>query len=134
MNVLMRAIVTLKYEGLPATMLQNPFYRLQRTEPVEHIVFHHNGKEYTVYAALTADEIKTIMVMEEERSRKLDALNKKSVKRYFEDTDKMVTIILRRCFRMTDNQISGIEEAERRNLAHSFIHFIAVANNFSGSR
>jgi hypothetical protein len=101
---------------------------------VEHIVFHHNGKEYTVYTALTADEIKTIMVMEEERSRKLDALNKKSVKRYFEDTDKMVTIILRRCFRMTDDQILGIEEVERRNLAHSFIHFIAVANNFSGSQ
>jgi hypothetical protein len=100
---------------------------------VEHVIFHHAGREYTVYDALTIDEIKTITAMEEERNRKLDALNKKSVKRYFEDTDKMVMVILRRCFRMTDNQISQIEEVERRNLAHSFVRFIAVANNFPGS-
>jgi hypothetical protein len=101
---------------------------------VEHVIFHHNGREYTVYDALTVDEIKTIMAMEEERNRKLDALNKKSAKRYFEDTDKMVKAILRRCFRMTDDQISQIEEAERRSLTHSFIRFIAVANNFQGTR
>ena len=97
---------------------------------MEHVIFHHGGREYTVYDALTIDEIKTITAMQEERNKKLDALNKKSVKRYFEDTDKMVTVILRRCFRMTDNQISQIEEVKRRNLAHSFIRYIAVANNF----
>lgn len=100
---------------------------------MEHVIFHHNGREYTVYDALAIDEIKTIMTMEEERNRKLDALNKKSVRRYFEDTDKMVIAILGRCFRMTDNQISQIEEVERRSLAHSFVRFIAVANNFPGS-
>jgi ABC-type enterochelin transport system substrate-binding protein len=100
---------------------------------VEHVVFHHNGREYTVYRALTIDETKKIMAMEEEMSKKLDALNKKSVKKYFEDTDRMVMVILRKCFRMTDGQISQIEEAERRSLAHSFIRFIAAANNFSGS-
>jgi hypothetical protein len=96
---------------------------------VEHVVFHHNGKEYALHDALTVEEIKTIMAMQEERSRKLDALNKKSMKRYFEDTDKMVMAILRRCFKMTDDQISQIEEAERRSLAHSLIRFIAAANN-----
>jgi len=101
---------------------------------VEHIVFHHHGKEYKVYDALTTDEIRTIMTMEEERNRKLDALNEKSMKKYFEDTDKMVMTILKRCFGMTDNQISEIEGTERRNLAHSFIRFIAVANNLSSSR
>ena len=98
---------------------------------MEHIVFHHNGKEYALHDALTIEEVKTIVTMQEERSRKLDALNKKSMKKYFEDTDKMVTAILRRCFRMTDNQMSQIEEAERRNLAHSLIRFIAAANNLS---
>ena len=97
-------------------------------------MFHHNGKEYTVYDVLTMDEIKTIMSMEEERNKKLDSLNSKSMKKYFEDTDKMVLTILIRCFRMSDYQISEIEEVERRNLAHSFIRFVAVANNFSGSR
>lgn len=101
---------------------------------MKHIIFHHDGKEYTVYDALTTDEIKTIMTMEEERNKKLDALNKKSMNKYFEDTDKMVMTILKRCFGLTDNQISEIEEVERRNLAHSFIRFIAVANNLSGSR
>lgn len=101
---------------------------------MEHIVFHHHGKEYTIYDALTVDEIKTIMTMENERNRKLDALNEKSTKKYFEDTDKMVITILKRCFRMTDDQISEIEGVERRNLAHSFIRFIAIANNLSGSR
>lgn len=98
---------------------------------MEHIIFHHNGKEYKVYDALTIDEIKTVMIMEEERTKKLDPLNKKSVKKYFDDTDKMVLTVLRRCFRMTDNQISNIDEVERRNLANSFIQFIVIANNFN---
>jgi hypothetical protein len=98
---------------------------------VEHVIFHHNGREYTIYDALTNDELKTIMRMNEERSRKLDGLNAKSTRKYFEDTDKLVSSILRRCFRMTDNQISGMEEAERRNLAHSFIEFLAAANKLS---
>jgi hypothetical protein len=101
---------------------------------MEHLLFHHNGRGYTVYDALTTDEIRTITIMGEERNRKLDALNAKSMKKYFEDTDKMVTTILRRCFRMTDNQIADLEEVERRNLAHAFIRFIAVANNFSSRR
>ena len=87
-----------------------------------------------MYDALTTDEIKTIMTMQEERNRKLDALNKKSMKKYFEDTDKLVTSILRKCFHMADNQIMEIEEANRRKLAHSFIQFCIVANNLAGSR
>jgi hypothetical protein len=98
---------------------------------LEHIIFHHNGKEYTVYSALTANEVRAIAAMEKERNKKMDALNKKSVKKYFEDTDKMVTIVLRKCFRLTDDQISRIDEVERRNLAHSFINFIATANSLS---
>jgi hypothetical protein len=100
---------------------------------VEHIVFHHSGREYTVYDALTNDELKTIMKMNDERTRKLDALNAKSTRRYFEDTDRMVVTILRRCFRLTDGQISEMDQAERRNLAHSFIRFLATANRLSSN-
>lgn len=100
---------------------------------MEHIVFHHNGREYTVYDALTNDELKTIMKMNDERTRKLDALNAKSTRRYFEDTDRMVVTILRRCFRLTDGQISEMDQAERRNLAHSFIRFLATANRLSSN-
>lgn len=75
----------------------------------------------------------TIMSMEKERNKKLDALNKKSVKRYFEDTDKMVVTILRKCFHMTDDQIQEIDEVNRRNLAYSFIQFTIAANNLSGT-
>jgi len=96
---------------------------------VEHTLFHHQGKEYTIYETLTVEEIKTIMSMERERNRKLDALNKKSVKKYFEDTDRMVTTILRKCFHLTDNQLEEIDDVSRRNLAHSFIQFIIDANN-----
>lgn len=96
---------------------------------MEHIFFHHLGKEYTIYETLTVDEIKAIMSMEKERHRKLDALNKKSVKRYFEDTDRMVIAILKKCFHMTDNQILEIDEINRRNLAYSFIRFTIAANN-----
>lgn len=96
---------------------------------MEHLIFHHNGREYTVYDALTADEIRTIAVMGKERDRKLNPLNPKSTKKYFEDTDKMVAAILRRCFHMTDSQISNIEEAERRSLASGFIQFLRSANN-----
>ncbi len=99
---------------------------------MELILFHHRGKEYTIYETLTVDEIKTIMSMEKERNRKLDALNKKSAKRYFEDTDKMVITILRKCFHMTDNQILEIDEVNRRNLAFSFIQFTIAANNLQG--
>lgn len=100
---------------------------------MEHIIFHHQGKEYTIYETLTVEEIKTIISMERERNKKLDALNKKSVKKYFEDTDKMVATILRKCFRMTDDQIQEIDEVSRRNLAYSFIQFIIAANNLSSS-
>lgn len=96
---------------------------------MEHLIFHHNGREYTVYDALTADEIRTIVVMGEERDRRLNPLNPKSTRKYFEDTDKMVAAILRRCFHMTDSQISNLEEPERRSLASSFIQFLRSANN-----
>ena len=96
---------------------------------MEHVIFHHNGQEYIVYDALATDELKTIMKMNEERSKKLDSLNAKSMRKYFEDTDKMVATILRRCFRLTDGQITSMEEPERRNLAYSFVRFLATANN-----
>lgn len=92
------------------------------------IVFHHNGREYSVYDALTLDEIKTMMKMSEERDKKLRPLNPKSVNKYFEDTDKMVAALLRRCFRMTDDQIFKMEQIERRNLASAFIRFLKTAN------
>lgn len=110
---------------LAAALLQ------EELESVDHLFFHHQGKEYIIYETLTVEEIKTIMSMEKERNRKLDALNKKSVKRYFEDTDKMAVTILRKCFHLTDNQIRKIEESNRRNLAHSFIQFTIAANNLS---
>ncbi len=98
---------------------------------MEHLIFHHNGKEYVVYDALTSDEIKAILKMGKERDRKLNPLNPKSTKKYFEDTDKMVAAILRRCFRMTDRQIEAIEQVERRSLATAFIRFLSSANNLS---
>jgi hypothetical protein len=98
---------------------------------VEHVIFHHNGREYTIYDALTNDELKTVIRMNEERDRKLDALNAKSTRKYFEDTDKMVSTILRRCFHMNDGQIADMEEADRRNLASAFIKFLATANKLS---
>ena len=107
---------------------------LHKPKIVEHIIFHHNGKEYIVYNALTTNEIRTITAMEEERNRKLDALNKKSMKKYFEDTDEMVMTILRKCFHLTDEQISSLDQVERRSLAHAFISFIATANSLAGAR
>ncbi len=95
---------------------------------MEHLIFHHNGREYTIYDALTYDEIETIIKMSDERDRKLNPLNSKSTRKYFEDTDKMVAAILRRCFRMTDNQIKDLEQIERRNLANAFIKFLRSAN------
>jgi hypothetical protein len=95
---------------------------------MEHIIFHHDGKEYAVYDALTLDEIKTITKMSDERDRKLNPLNSRSTRKYFEDTDKMVAAILRRCFHMTDSQISDIERSERRSLASAFIRFLKSAN------
>ena len=95
------------------------------------MTFHHNGREYTIYDALTNDELKTIIRMNEERNKKLDSLNAKSTRKYFEDTDKLVSSVLRRCFQMSDSQIAGMEEPERRNLAHAFIKFLAAANRLS---
>ena len=96
---------------------------------MEHLIFHHNGKEFIVYDILTADEINTIMRMDQERDRKLNPLNAKSTRKYFEDTDKMVAAILRRCFKMTDRQIADIEQIERRNLSSSFLRFLISANS-----
>lgn len=96
---------------------------------MERLIFHHNGKEYVIYDALTTDEIKAIVMMGEERDKKLNPLNQKSARKYFEDTDKMVAAILRRCFHMTDSQIAGIEQLERRSLASAFIKFLRSANN-----
>jgi hypothetical protein len=101
---------------------------------MEHLIFHHGGKEYTIYDVLTPDEIGTILTMSDERNKKLDALNARSMKKYFEDTDKMVAIILRRCFRMSDSQIAGMEQLECRSLAHAFIKFIATANGIASQR
>lgn len=98
---------------------------------MEHIIFHHSGREYTVYDALTNEELKTIKRMNEDRNRKLDSLNAKSTRKYFDDTDKLVSTVLRRCFRMTDGQIAEMEEPERRNLAHAFIKFLEAANQVS---
>lgn len=90
--------------------------------------FHHNGREYSVYDALTLDEIKATMKMSDERDKNLRPLNPKSVNKYFEDTDKMAAALLRRCFRMTDGQISSMEQIKRRNLASAFIRFLKTAN------
>jgi hypothetical protein len=98
---------------------------------VEHLTFHHNGREYTVYDALKIEELRTIIRMNEERNRKLDSLNAKSTKRYFEDTDRLVSTILRRCFHLTDRQIVEMEQSERRSLAHAFIKFLAAANKLT---
>ncbi|MGH9991408.1 MAG: hypothetical protein ACREBU_05590 [Nitrososphaera sp.] len=99
---------------------------------MEHLIFHHNGREYVVYDALTSEEIKAILKMGRERDRKLNPLNPKSMRKYFDDTDKMVAAILRRCFRMTDSQIKDLEQLERRSLASAFIRFLESANNLSG--
>jgi hypothetical protein len=96
---------------------------------MEHLIFHHNGREYTVYDALTPDEIKIIIKMGDERDKKLNPLSPKSSKKYFEDTDKMVAAILRRCFGMTDSQIAEIEQTDRRSLASAFIKFLRSAND-----
>jgi hypothetical protein len=96
---------------------------------MDHLIFHHAGREYVIYDTLTPDEINAIMIMGEQRDRKLNALNSKSTKKYFEDTDNMVAAILRRCFHMTDGQIASIEQMERRSLANAFIRFLRAANN-----
>jgi hypothetical protein len=53
------------------------------------------------------------------------------MRRYFEDTDKMVLTILKRCFRLTEAQIAAMEEPDRRNLAHAFVRFLATANKLT---
>jgi hypothetical protein len=95
---------------------------------VKHITFHH-GREYIVYDSLTPEAIKAIQRMGAERHRKLNALSAKSTKKYFEDTDRMVETILRRCFRMTDWQIEQMDQHDRRILAHAFVKFLAATNN-----
>ena len=95
---------------------------------MEQIIFHHNGREYPVYDALALEEVKTIMKMSDERDKKLRPLDAKSVNKYFNDTDKMVAALLRRCFHMTDDQVGRMEQTERRNLASAFIRFLKTAN------
>ncbi|WP_415280975.1 hypothetical protein [Candidatus Nitrososphaera sp. FF02] len=95
---------------------------------MEQIIFHHNGKEYSVHDTLALDEIKTMIKMSDERDKKLRPLDAKSVNKYFNDTDKMVAALLRRCFHMTDSQIARMEQIERRNLASAFIKFLKTAN------
>ena len=96
---------------------------------MEYLIFHHNGKEYIVYDILTLEEINAIMKMDKETDRKLNPLNAKSTRKYFEDTDKMVAATLMKCFKMTDKQIADIGEIERRRLASSFIRFLRTANS-----
>ena len=69
------------------------------------------------------------MAMNQERDRKLNPFNAKSTRKYFDDTDKMIAAILRKCFKMTDKQIADIETTERRYLASSFINFLKKANS-----
>jgi hypothetical protein len=69
--------------------------------------------------------------MADERDRKLNPLNSKSTRKYFEDTDRMVATILRKCFHMTDKQIEDMGEIDRRSLTSAFIKFLASANNLS---
>jgi hypothetical protein len=95
---------------------------------MDHLIFHHNGREYTVYDVLTVDEIRAVVMMGRERDKKLNPLNQKSADKYFQDTDKMVAVILRRCFHMTDSQIAGIDQLERRSLTSAFIRFLQSAN------
>ena len=100
---------------------------------MDHIVFHHGGREYTIYDSLKPDEIKATLRMADERDKKLNPLNSKSSRKYFEDTDRMVATILRKFFHMTDKQIEVMEEIERRSLASAFIKFLAAANNLSNT-
>jgi hypothetical protein len=95
---------------------------------LEHLIFHHNGKEYKIYDVLTIDEINAIIEMNQERDRKLNPFNAKSTRKYFDDTDKMLAAVLRKCLKMTDKQIADIETTERRYLASSFINFLKKAN------
>lgn len=96
---------------------------------MEHLVFHFKGREYTVYDALSFDEIGAIIKMTGERNKKLKPLDAKSTRKYFEDTDKMVAALLRRCFHMTDRQIANMDQMERRSLGSAFIRFLAAATD-----
>lgn len=96
---------------------------------LEHLIFHFNGKEYIVFDALTFDEIGAITKMTVERNKKLKPLDAKSTRRYFEDTDKMIAALLRRCFHMTDKQIEDMGQMERRSLGSAFITFLATATD-----
>jgi hypothetical protein len=99
-----------------------------------NLVFHFSGREYTIYNTLTFDEIGAFLEMANGRDRKLNPLDARSTKRYFEDTDKMVAAILRRCFRMTDGQIAEMDQSERRGLGSAFIKFLAAATTQSSQK
>lgn len=96
---------------------------------VEHLIFHFDGKEYTVFEILRADEVGAVLRMAEERDRRLRPLDSRSARKYFEDRDAMIATILRRCFRMTDAQISAMDQMQRRRLGVAFILFLASAND-----
>jgi hypothetical protein len=82
-----------------------------------------------VFDSLTRGEIAAVVQMARERDKNLNPFNAKSTRRYFEDTDRMVAEILRRCFHMTDNQIASMDQMERRHLGNAFIRFLVTANN-----
>ena len=96
---------------------------------VEHLIFHFDGKEYTIFDALTPEEVGAIIMMAKERDKKLRPLDAKSTRRYFEDTDRMIATILRRCFHITDEKTTGMDEMQRRHLVIAFIIFMASAND-----
>lgn len=98
---------------------------------MDHLIFHFDRKEYAIYSTPSFGEIKALLEMAAKRDRKLKPLNAKSTKRYFEDTDKIVAAILRKYFRMTDEQIAKIDQTERRRLGSAFIRFLAAATNQS---
>lgn len=94
---------------------------------MEHLIFHFDGREYTIFDALTPEEVGAIIIMARERDKKLRPLDAKSTRRYFEDTDRMIATILRRCFHITDK--TGMDEMQRRHLVIAFIIFMASAND-----
>ena len=94
-------------------------------------IFHFNGREYKIYNALELEEIKALLEMANKRDKKLNPFNAKSTIKYFEDTDRMLAALLRRCFGMTDKQIAEMDEVERRSLGSAFIRLLASANPYS---
>lgn len=103
--------------------------QIRQVQGLKHLTFHFGGKEYIIFDSLTYDEIRTITKMARDREKNLNPLNAKSTKRYFEDTDRMMATLLRRCFHLTDNQIAEMDQMELRSLGSAFIRFLVVANN-----